>query len=80
MTQKINLKLTWKCLPKLIKLSISNSVTVACIPEHREETGNKIADALAKQGTEKPSVGPEFMLGIPKNKTRTDVLARNRGR
>lgn len=53
-------------MQKLIKLSTSNSVTLAWVPEHREETGNEKTNVLVKKGEDEPNIRPKHMIGIPK--------------
>ena len=64
---EVKSKTVWECLRSLRGLSRQRKVHITWIPGHNGHEGNERADGLAKQGAERPYMGPEPACGIPRS-------------
>jgi hypothetical protein len=61
---QITSKLVWDCHQSLTQLAEHNRVQLIWVPGHEGIVGNKLADQLARTGSEHPFTGPEPACSI----------------
>jgi hypothetical protein len=61
---RVTLKFVWECQQALCVLSSWNKVVLLSVPGHCGIQGNEEADALAREGSSSPFLGPEAAILI----------------
>lgn len=65
--------LVQECKQALCELGSSNWVKLLWVPGHSSIGGNEQADALAREGSKQPLLGPEPALGYPRSSAKRSI-------